>query len=134
MDPIVKKYLDDIESDFSIFSLSYKEASIYKKVLDIFEELGLISKKENASWQKKMMDKAGDTYLEDFHLSTRSYLALSRSGVKTSFQLREIIMNRRLLNIRNIGAIASKEILTAAIKNNIIKQDELPPIYRHFFE
>lgn len=134
MNNIVRKYLDDLDLKLSTFNLSFEEVEIQQKVLHLLAQLELISPKEDRAWEKRLLNSINDEHIDSRSLTSRSSLSLSRAGINTHRQLREAVLNRKLLNIRNIGNKCAEEIISYCLEKDIIKKDELPEVYTHFVE
>lgn len=134
MNDLVKRYLHNFDLKISTSSITREEIEMQKKVLVLLEQLELISKKENQAWQERLVNIMCDEYIDKFCLPTRPYLYLSRAGIKTLYQLREVVLNGDLLNIRNIGNKWAGEIISYCIEKSIVKKEELPIIYNHLID
>ncbi|RHR25847.1 hypothetical protein DWX43_17130 [Clostridium sp. AF19-22AC] len=120
MDGKVEAYL--LEADRK--QISQKEKEEYIRILGIFEEIGLMNEEEQKYWIKKI---SGDLFqgIETLNLSSRSYHALIRAGVGNYGQLRNWILKRGILNVRNIGTGTAAEVLGKAIHAGLIKEEEI---------
>lgn len=126
MEQLVKNYLEKVKIGISS-GISYEESIELKKKLVIMEEIGLLSGEEVRELDKEMFEHI-DEKVEELHLSVRAYNSLERAGIRTKNQLRSKILNGRLLDIRNIGIGTAREILLKAVKDGIVKLDELSNI------
>lgn len=124
MDKKVEAYFNRIEAGAKESGIHLKEMEEIIRILDIFLEIGLLNKSEQEQWQKKLTGKLFQG-IETLQLSPRSYHALYRAGVTNYGQLREHILNKNILNIRNIGAESASEVLGMAIQKGIIKEEEI---------
>lgn len=123
MEQKVENFLDRLEKEASM-GTSYEEFENYRKILGILEEVGVLSKEDQKEWEQKLCNQL-DEKVEKLNLSVRAYNCLNRAGVRTKNQLRNRILNGRLLDIRNIGVETAREIVLRSLEDGIIEIDEL---------
>lgn len=124
MDEKVEAYFIRIEENAKRIRIPIREKEEHIRTLEILGEIGLVNKDEQEHWIEKL---SGNLFegIETLNLSSRSYHALYRAGVRDYRQLRECILHKGILNIRNIGIAAAAEVLGKAIQEGIIKEDEI---------
>lgn len=126
MEQLVKNYLDKIKAEISS-GVTYEEIIELRKRLIMLNEIGLLSELEVREWDKAMFEHL-EQKVEELKLSARAYNSLDWAGIRTNNQLRSKILNGRLLDIRNIGIRTAREILLQAVKEGIVKIEELSNI------
>lgn len=126
MNQKVERYFNRLEEKISA-GISYDEYEDYRKIIGVLEEIGVLSKEGQKEWEQELYNHL-DEKVEKLNLSVRAYNSLTRAGIRTKNQLRNRILNGRLLDIRNIGVGTAREIVLKSVKDGIIRIDELSQV------
>lgn len=126
MNQKVERYFNRLEEEISA-GISYDEYENYRNIISVLEEIGVLSKEGQKEWEQELYNHL-DEKVEKLNLSVRAYNSLVRAGIQTKNQLRNRILNGRLLDIRNIGVGTAREIILKSVKDGIIRIDELSKV------
>ena len=123
MNKKVEAYFLRIEDQVKGFQIHPKKREELYRLLGTLKEMDILGEEEQEYWIRKLSSNLLEE-IEILGLSARAYHALDRAGIKNCGQLREGILCKDLLGIRNIGTLTAAEIINKAMKKNIITKFE----------
>lgn len=106
-----------IEEDIINLSINSKREDFFREWEDFFEKLNLIDDETNEKLEEDYLEA---TPIRELELSTRSFRALARAGIKN---LKDLSLYGDIKKIRNLGTKSYQEVVDRALEYGLDLED-----------